>query len=183
MFIAVCGRHQAVNSCEISLLLIFSHHAAQYTLCNGNSLWMSSYAASFTRWIAFFFVVDTCLCKNTHLIEFLCWLQCIFSTDFCKSIAYEQERATVSHCVRKKTDCYNRLFIFLPIIGEPIWECEWNTYKRPVSCLQALGTDCVCLTVCLSVGREEQEVTHSLQDKSCRKQGRKIITRKQGRPL
>lgn len=149
MFTAVCGRHQVVISCEISLLLIFSHHAAQYTLCNGNSV-NEELCSLIYKVDCFFFVivVDTCLCKYTHLIEFYCWLQCIFSTDVCKSIAYEQERKHPSQAV------IIDLSFFLPIIGEPIWECEWNTYKRPVSCLQAFGTDCICPTVCLSVCRK-----------------------------
>lgn len=53
-----------------------------------------------------------------------------------------------------KTDCYNRAFIFHPIIGESIRECERSTHKRTVSCFVGSGKRLfvsACLSVCPSV--------------------------------
>lgn len=131
-----------------------------------------------------FNVVDTlincagfsCLPCTVHKHCFICI--CIYF--ICNTITFEQAKnIPASFCVKKKTwlssNCYNRAFIFHPIIAESIRECERSTHKRPVSCLQAEGTDCLCLpvrpSICLSVclWAEKQRrwhITHSQKDEN-----------------
>lgn len=121
-------------------------------------------------------VVDTYMCKNTHLIEcagiFIFSTHCtqtlfyllhsVSSSDICSTITFEQTGHNSSLLCKKKTacthTCYNSAFIFQPIIGESIRECERSTHKRPVSCLQARGEQTVriCQSVCLTVSRDKR---------------------------
>ncbi len=123
------------------------------------------------------FYVHRALYTNTVL--FVCYIVSAQPMFVTPSHVSTSQLATVL-----KTDCTQTAiiaFIFHPIIGESIRECERSTHKRPVSCLPAQGTDCLYLPVCLSVRereresereRETKEVAHSLKDNSYREESR-----------
>ncbi len=87
------------------------------------------------------------------LLHFIIW--------HCDNITYVQEgnssQPLCNNSNNKKIkvfpNCYNRAFIFHPIIGESIWDSERSPHERTVSSLQVLGTDGLHSPVCLSVSQ------------------------------
>ncbi len=101
-----------------------------------------------------------CTMREAQMLfsPFLIWY---FLNRHCDNITYVQEGNSSQPLCNNSNDkkikvfpnCYNRAFIFHPIIGESIWDSERSPHERTVSSLQVLGTDGLHSPVCLSVSQ------------------------------